>query len=338
MLPSLPPIIKADNGPNKIVPNANTAARQCVEPIGGEWRREAGLARGTAGRCAGADECGAACGFDHSDFSIAVAVAVATVGIHCIRGAGHSRAHRGGAASAHGGCSSASRSGADARKPAGNVDRAEEDPHRRDPARSNGCQRSDRFRRRDDAVSAAAAPATDVGRPARSGSASRAGTGATGRRQRPDVDRSFVGRRAGAGAATDPDSFGAADLAQYLAPVATRQLRRAAAMRCKSPRSAARPRPSRRSGAEGQISGPARRPRADRPPRRSRRQGRLLPRPGRPLCLDGAGRSTVLQPEGCRRQLHRPKELTRRALDPCDGAHAKRPKCVPSSPALRDLR
>ena len=67
MLPSLPPIIKADGTPNKIVPagGAANASGQASEQC--RFARQAGVARREAGRCAGAGEY-AAGGFDHSGF------------------------------------------------------------------------------------------------------------------------------------------------------------------------------------------------------------------------------------------------------------------------------
>ncbi len=49
------------------------------------------------------------------------------------------------------------------------------------------------------------------------------------------------------------------------------------------------------------------------PPRRSRRQGRLLPRSGRTVCLVGTGGQPLQQSEGCRRQLPYPKKLVKLA-------------------------
>ena len=59
-----------------------------------------------------------------------------------------------------------------------------------------------------------------------------------------------------------------------------------------------------------EIPQSARGSRAHPPARRSRLQGGLLPRACRPLCLDGRGRRNVQQPQGRRRQLHRSEKLT----------------------------
>ena len=67
----------------------------------------------------------------------------------------------------------------------------------------------------------------------------------------------------------------------------------AAVTPCRFPRSAARPRPKRPSTHCAPSSRAAWRPRADRSPRRSRRQGHLLSRPGRPVCLDGRKRQAL---------------------------------------------
>ena len=91
----------------------------------------------------------------------------------------------------------------------------------------------------------------------------------------------------------------------------SRPLRPRAATRCNSRRSAVRPTPR-------PLSAPCRR---DTPISSGGRepilrradlgcQGSLLPRPCRPLCLDGRGRRHVQQPQGRRRQLHRPEKLT----------------------------
>ncbi len=68
MLPSLPPIIKADDGPNKIMPTkpkSNASDQADANSPSGE---KLVLARGAAGRRAGAGEPDAAGGLDHSDF------------------------------------------------------------------------------------------------------------------------------------------------------------------------------------------------------------------------------------------------------------------------------
>ena len=69
-------------------------------------------------------------------------------------------------------------------------------------------------------------------------------------------------------------------------------------------------RPGLVSGSAGQVPGRAGIAHAGDQARRSRRQGRLLPRHGRPVRVDRRSGAVLRQPENRRRAVRRPKELT----------------------------
>ena len=72
IMPSLPPIIKAGGGPNKIVPANTLDTARPIDPGGSRFglEREAGFPRGAAGRYSGSCEVGPANRLDHSGHAV----------------------------------------------------------------------------------------------------------------------------------------------------------------------------------------------------------------------------------------------------------------------------
>ncbi len=140
--------------------------------------------------------------------------------------------------------------------------------------------------------------------------------GAAGRGERAAIDRSRCrGRCGGTGTLASTRRCGPGSSRQRRTgcggrgqPAVWRRLCRASHLSAQRGRS-----PSFVPSAAGQIPHSAERPPANHPPRRSRRQGHLLPRPGRPLCLGRRGRRPLQRAQGRWRQLHCPEELTARA-------------------------
>ena len=299
LAPSLPPVIKANDAPNKIVPNRTDAQNAAANPGGATTsgapdklvsREEQPVpvqpanapprvvstipvlpAPGAAP--AGAPTPAHPCRRTHARRAWVTRSPGAAVG----------------SAKGRWACSSA-------RSAAGRIRGAEESPHRH---HSLGPGRQ-RQRRGPGACRACAGGAAQ-------GGSARQGNGPQGRRQRAARHRAGRARRStgtGCGAAAHPRGTDRSAQRPDCHGACGRWLCGAghlAALRGRGP--------DRVQIAPGQIPRPARQPPADHPSRRSRRQRHLLPRLGRPLRLLRGGRGHVQQFEGRRRQLHRPEEL-----------------------------
>ena len=319
MLPSLPPIIKAEDGPNKIVPNAGNldgaAANQADATSAGSGEKL--VSREEKPVDVPAPVTRRRGWFRPSRFSRLQLPARRARRLRSAGDAERARrplaqapaAPRAGASlpcGAHG-CLTAPAVPAGRTRRLSALTGAEEGPYRHHPARSAGAAPMPAA-----ADAAVAAPPGARGRGAAAAlRRRRPDQRGPGRRQCPASNRSAAGRCGAARAGPHPHRAGAPGRAS---PAAASEPAAAAgggyAVQVTSQRSEAEAQAAFRAlqaKYPDQLGGRA----ADRSPRRPRRQGRLLPRAGRSLCLDGTGRRDVLEPEGCRRQLHRPEELRR---------------------------